>query len=115
MPLSVFLISTSASGTTALLWSVMRPDIEAFSVCVHTYCANGPSRQPTATDKQTKNPGTRRRIFFFMATPLSQYSGQVRDLPPSSTTFSDPSHRRNRTKFKTVGTKRDEMKAGCGK
>src|SRR5882724_10935651 len=81
MPVSAFLISTSASGTTALLWSVMRPDIEAFSVCAHTYCANGPSRQPNATDKQTKNPGTRRRIFFFMATPLSQCSGQTRDLP----------------------------------
>src|SRR6266446_2556918 len=81
MQVSVFIISTSESSTNSLLLSVMRPDIEDFSVCAHTYCANGPSRQPTATDKQTKNPGTRRRIFFFMATPLSQYSGQARDLP----------------------------------
>src|SRR5439155_15234743 len=110
MPVSVFLISTSASGTIALLWSVMRPDMEAFSVCAHTYCANGASRQPTATDKQTKNPGTRRHIFFFMATPLSQYSGQVRDLPQSSITFSDPSHCRNRTKFKTE--ERSKMNEG---
>src|SRR5882724_11383448 len=92
MPVSVFLISTSASGTTALLWSVMRPDIAAFSVCADTYCAKGPSKQPTTTHKQKKNPVTRRRAFFFMATPLSQYSGQVRDLPQYPTTFSDASH-----------------------
>jgi len=65
----------------------MRPDIEAFSVCADTYCANGPSRQPIAKDKQAKNPGTSRRVFFFMATPLSQYSGQVPDLPQSPTIF----------------------------
>jgi len=45
-----------------------------------------------------------------MATPLSQYSGQVRDLPQSSTTFSAPSHRRNRTKFRTGGM--SEMNEG---
>src|SRR5690348_8060583 len=93
MPVSVFLISSTASGTTALVWSVMRPDIEAFSVCANTYCANGPSKQPTTTDKQTKKPVTRRRAFFFMFTPLSQYSGQVRDLPQSPSIFSDASHR----------------------
>jgi hypothetical protein len=65
----------------------MRPDIEAFSVCANTHCANGPSRQLTITDKQTKNPGTRTRAFFVMATPLSKYSGQVRDLTQASIIF----------------------------
>src|SRR5260370_38479280 len=93
MAVSVFVISTTGSGTTALLWSVIRPDIEAFSVCADTYCGNGPSKKPTTTDNQTKKPVTRRRAFFFMVTPLSKNPAQVRDLPHSPPPFSKPTHR----------------------